>query len=104
MAYMFLSVGRDATNFNINLGFKFNIINVTNMVSMFQYVGNKSQNNFTLDLSAGNFSNVTNNSSMFYSFPTSKATIYVKDAEAQQWIMAQNSGFNASNVLIKGNS
>ena len=104
MAYMFTNAGDNATYFSLNLGEHFNTSKVTNVKFMFRNIGYNSQINFTLDLSAGNFSNVINNGNMFRSFPTSKATIYVKDAEAQQWIMAQNSGFNASNVLIKGNS
>ena len=104
MSRMFQNLGANAVDFTLNLGNQFNTSKVIDMRSMFDRTGIKSQTNFTLDLSSGNFNNVTNNTSMFYDFPTSKATIYVKDAEAQQWIIAQNSGFNASNVLIKGNS
>lgn len=70
---------------------------------MFYYTGSKSQTNFILDLSKSNFGNVTNNVYMFYDFPTSKATIYVKNTEEQQWIINGNStwgtNFNASNVI-----
>ena len=104
MGVMFCNIGQNATNFNLDLGVQFNTSNVINMWKAFSNVGSKSQTNFILDLSAGNFNNVTDNVQTFYGFPTAKATIYVKDAEAQQWIIAQNSGFNASNVLIKGNS
>ena len=75
--------------------------NTNDMNNTFRSFANKSQTNFVLDLSAGNFSNVTNYGSVFVGFPTAKATIYVKDATAQQWIIAKNSGFSASNVLIK---
>ena len=102
---MFYWVGKEATTFNLNLGNKLNLSNATNTYRMFQYFGFSSQNNFEVDLSAGNFTNITDNSSMFLRFPTEKATVYVKDAAAQQWIINGSSDwsvtFSASNVLIK---
>ena len=101
MALMFYNAGRNATNFNINLGTQFNTSSVTTMASMFESAGNRTTKNFTLDISAGNFTSVTNMKNMFTGFPTSKATIYVKDATAQSWVIARNNGFSATNVLIK---
>ena len=101
MASMFYYAGYNATNFSLDLGNHFNMSNVTNIYRMFYYTGNKTQTSFNLDLAAGNFNAVTNNTNMFYNFPTSYATIYVKDTDAQSFIISQNSGFSASNVLIK---
>ena len=101
MANMFYWTGYNATNFNLILGNQFNTSNVRIMFDAFYLTGSKAQTNFDLDLSAGNFTNVTNNTGMFYNFGNNKATIYVKDATAQSWVIAQNSNFNASNVLIK---
>ncbi|MBR7041867.1 MAG: BspA family leucine-rich repeat surface protein [Bacilli bacterium] len=130
-ACMFCDTGANVINFNLNLGDKFNTSNVTNMASMFDGAGYNSVtfnldlgNNFytnkvtymrrmfentayntgstfTLDLSLADFTNVTNSQYMFTNFPTNKATIYVKDSTAQSFILAQNNGFSASNVLIK---
>ena len=79
-------------------------MNTTIRPDAFLWAGAKnstSENPFTIDLSAGNFANVTGNGAMFSSFGNNKATIYVKDAEAQAWIISQNNNFNATNVLIK---
>ena len=102
MNMMFDRVGVSAINFNINIGNKFDMSQVSNTSKMFEYFGYRSTAGFTLDLSAGDFNNVTRMSNMFYRFPTSKATILVKDSDAQNWIISQNSGFSATNVLIKG--
>ena len=101
MGEFFAYAGRNSTNFSINLGNKINTSKVTYMWLAFARFGSKTQTNFTIDLSSGDFYNVTNNTSMFSGFGNNKATIYVKDADAQSFIIAQNPNFNASNVLIK---
>ena len=103
MSYMFATMGRSANNFSLDLGSEFNTSKVTNMSSMFSGMGYWSQTSFTLDLAAGDFNKVSSAQSMFVSFPASKATILVKDATAQNWIITQGgTGFSATNVLIKG--
>ena len=71
----------------------------------FAYMAPSTQTSFILNLSAGNFANVTANTAAFTNFPYSKATIYVKDSTAQSWIINGNSSwgtsFSASNVLIR---
>ena len=101
MCSMFWGIGRNATFFNLNLGNQFDMSNVEKTQFMFYNAAQKAANPFVLDLSAGNLSSVTNNFNMFVGFGTNNATIYVKDATAQSFIIAQNSNFSASNVLIK---
>ena len=103
MSQMFYYAGQSATSFSINLGNQFNTSNVNDMRFMFSSTGRSTTNNFTLDLAAGDFNNVTSNSSMFSQFPGSKATIYVKDTDAQNFIISQDTSmFNTTNVKIKG--
>ena len=47
------------------------------------------------------FDTSVNKGSMFDTFPTGKAVIYLKDSTAQNFVIAQNSWFSANNVLIK---
>ena len=105
MASMFETAAVSATNVNINLGNHFNTTKVTNMYAMFYGFGQSAVANFYLDMSAGDFSNVTNNVYMLNGFAPTNGIIYVKDATAQQWIINGNSdwgtSFSASNVLIK---
>ena len=111
MRDMFFQTGSRATNFNLDLGNKFDTSNVRNMYSMFYLTGRFTQTNFELDLSAGNFGKLTTSASyrdMFHGFPSNYATIYVKDTDAQNWIISKNSSwgtnFSAANVLVKGAS
>ena len=105
MVSMFYCAGQNATNFNIDLGDKFDMSKVTTAFGMFSNFGKSSLNQIVMDLSAGSFTNITGNSSMFNGVPSDKVTIYVKDSTAQQWIIDKNStwgtNFSASNVLIK---
>ena len=105
MSSMFLYIGYNATNFDLNLGNHFDTSNVTDMHSTFRNAGHSAQTNFSLDLSAGNFVNITNYQDMFYGVPSDKVTIYVKDSTARTWITSKNSdwgtSFSASNVLVK---
>ena len=98
---MFQDVGSNAHSLNLNLGNKFNTSKVKGAYQMFMNTGRNVQTNFIRNLNSWDTSKVTEMMYMFANFPTSKATIYVKDAEAQQWVIAQNSNFSASNVLIK---
>ena len=104
MVEMFQYVGTYATDFNLNLGSHFDTSKVTNMYNLFFYVGNAARNNFILDMSKFDFTNVTNSDNMLNGFPTAKGIIYVKDEVARDFVISKNSGFNASNVLIKSNS
>ena len=105
MAHMFSNTGRSATSFNLDLGSQFNTSNVNNTDRMFYNMGRSTLTNFTLDLAAGDFNKVTNNTYMFRDFPGNKATIYVKDSNAQNFIISQNTSmFNTNNVKIKGSS
>ena len=101
---MFSSAGHDATNFILKLGDYFNTSNVRNMRGMFMSIGSKSQTNFNLDLSAGDFNKVNDYSYMFNGI-SSNATILVKDSTVQDWIIGKNifweTNFSTTNVLIK---
>ena len=105
MTRMFEGAGYNATSLNIDLGNNFNMSKVTSTTNMFTWFGNKTQTNYILDLSPGDFNNITQYDNMFKSVKVGKATIYVKDATAQQWIINGNSSwgtnFSASKVLIK---
>lgn len=70
------------------------------MRSMFDGTGAKNSN-LILDLSTFDFTNVISYNAMFVMFSTTK-TIYVKDAEAQSWILDKGfSNLSEDNVLIK---
>ncbi|MBR7042278.1 MAG: BspA family leucine-rich repeat surface protein [Bacilli bacterium] len=101
MGYMFGYIGDRAKNVSVNLGNKFNMSKVADASYAFWNTFRYANTPFTLDLAAGNFSNITNNSGMFLNFGNNKATIYVKDTTSRNFIIAQNSNFSASNVLIK---
>ena len=101
MSEMFYVTGRTNPNFTLKLGDKFNTINVTNMFNMFTYTG-FSNTTFELDLSAFDFSNVTNYNGMFEGFRTTNK-IYVKDVNDQTWVIDHKGDgrLSTSNVLIK---
>ncbi|MBR7042033.1 MAG: BspA family leucine-rich repeat surface protein [Bacilli bacterium] len=101
MASMFSNVANGVLNVNLDIGNQFNTSKVTNMDYMFANTAYNTQNNFALDLSLANFNAVTSSTNMFYGFPTNYSTVYVKDGAAQNFVISKNSGFSASNVLIK---
>ena len=97
---MFENIGYSNPTFTLNLGDKFYTSNITNMSHMFYETGN-SNNNFTLDVSTFDFSNVTEYSNLFGRWKTTQK-IYVKDSTDQAWVIARDSSvFSTSNVLIK---
>ena len=98
---MFEETFSTTSNINLLLGIPINMTNVVDSYMMFYKFGVNLQKNIVLDFSTSNFSNNTNSSAMFGYFPTNYATIYVKDAAAQSFIISKNAGFSASNVLIK---
>ena len=57
---------------------------------MFQYVGNRSTNQYIFDLSSGTFDNVTDYSGMFNFINKDEILIYVKDKASQDWIINKN--------------
>ncbi|MBR7042201.1 MAG: BspA family leucine-rich repeat surface protein, partial [Bacilli bacterium] len=107
---MFMNAGQNATNFNLSLGNNFNMSNVSYGENLFFNAGYSTTTPFILDLSGGNikvdiFTTGPGYKGMFNGFGNNMATIYVKDATAQNWIISKNSywgtNFSASNVLIK---
>ena len=105
MNLTFWYAGSSANHFTIYLGNKLDMSNVTDAYQTFVSVGRRSQDDFILDLSAGNFNKITESNKMITSFYGKKPTIYVKDATSKQWITDHISewgaNFTAENVLIK---
>ena len=101
MRYMFHNTGYNSTVFTLNLGNKFNTSKVTNMYWMFGHTGEKNTN-LVLDLSSFDFSKVTTYEGIFSGMVPSKK-IYVKDVEAQNWILSRYTmgTLSTSNVIIK---
>ena len=100
MSYMFyycnLLTSLDLSNFDTS--------NVTNMNYMFYYCYVLE----TLDISNFDFTKVTSFSSMFANCGkslSSPTTVYVKDEEAQNWILTNSNGrpstWSTANVIIK---
>ena len=96
---MFEGVGYNNTAFTLDLGDKFYTSNITDMSRMFAWTGYLN-NNFTIDISTFDFSNVTTYSGIFDRWKTTNK-VYVNDATDQAWVIASNSSvFSTSNVLI----
>ena len=108
MIAMFENTGQNATNFSIDLGNNFDMSNVTNSYKAFYSLGNKANNDYYLELSAGNFDNITNYASMFNKVSQTNAYIYVKDTASQNWIINKNSdwgtSFTVNNVIVRGSA
>ena len=101
MRYMFENAGYNSTEFTLDFGNKFNTSKVKNMYWMFGHTGEKN-NNLVLDLSSFDFNNVTTYDGIFSGMTSSKK-IYVKDADAQNWILSRYTmgTLSTNNVLIK---
>ena len=99
MDHMFTYVGYSSTTFTLNLGNKFNTSNVKNFSYMFKNVGYANPN-LELDLSSFDFSSATRSEKMFKNMRSTNK-IWVKDSTDQAWVIARNSNFSTSNVLIK---
>ena len=103
----FYNFGMNATDFSVNLGHKLNFSNIIYAKNAFLRFGGQSTSKIIFDLSSGNFDKIEDFDNMFSGYSGATPIIYVKDAEAKQWLLDVRSEFyntySPDDIIIKSN-